>query len=116
MSFEVGKKVVCIDGNFDITDPEFRLVFQQLPKKGVVYTIREWDSPSVKLEEVLNSEVPMNMGGIVITEEPGFNERRFKPLQDIANEMSTAILNNIDIEKKDYEEYEYLEVEETELT
>jgi hypothetical protein len=40
MGFKVGQKVVCVNGNFDTHDPEFRLVFKHIHKEGVVYTIR----------------------------------------------------------------------------
>jgi hypothetical protein len=87
MSFKVGQEVVCVNDSFDTSDPNFYRVFTQLPKKGITYTIREYDAPSIKLEEVQNSEVPMDMGGITMTEEPGFNQNRFAPLIEGSKEM-----------------------------
>jgi len=94
MSYKVGQQVVCIDATFDTSDPDFFRVFKQLPSKGKTYTIREYDAPSIKLEEVQNPEIPMDMGGITITEEPGFNQRRFAPLVETSEEMkeSTSVV------------------------
>lgn len=93
MSFKIGQKIVCVDSTFDKSDPDFFRVFQQLPVKGVVYTVREYDAPSVKLEEVQNSEVPMDLGGITMNEEPGFNQNRFAPLIEKSDsvEVSEAV-------------------------
>ena len=112
MGFKVGQKVICVDGSFDTHDEEFRRVFTQLPEEGVVYTIREIDSPSVKLDEISNKPVPMDFGGVTFEEEPGFHERRFKPLEEQVNKMSSAILKGVELEKEDFD---YIEVEETEL-
>ena len=56
------------------------------------------DAPSIKLEEVQNSEVPMDMGGITMNEEPGFNQDRFAPLIDMSEEMAET--TSIEIEKE----------------
>jgi hypothetical protein len=111
MSYKVGQEVVCINSTFDTSDPDFYRVFKQLPKKGITYTIREYDAPSIKLEEVQNSEVPMDMGGITMNEEPGFNQNRFAPLIEGRQGMSESSFNTFEPEVK---EYELIEVEETE--
>ena len=98
MSYKVGQEVVCINSTFDTSDPDFYRVFKQLPKKGITYTIREYDAPSIKLEEVQNSEVPMDMGGITMNEEPGFNQDRFAPLIEGSEEMAET--TSIEIEKE----------------
>lgn len=94
MGYKVGQEVVCVNDSFDTSDPDFYRVFTQLPKKDIVYTIREYDAPSIKLEEVQNNEVPMDMGGITMNEEPGFNQNRFAPLISDSEEMAetTAIV------------------------
>jgi hypothetical protein len=49
MKFKVGDKVVCIDDNFDKTKPNFEKIFPNLPIKDLVYTIREYQEPAIKL-------------------------------------------------------------------
>ena len=109
MSYEVGSKVVCVDDTYDLSDPLIRRLSK--PKKDVTYTIREIDSPMLLLEEIVNPEIPIDMGGFVINQEPGFHQNRFAPLHDNRDEMTDALLNSLELE---HEEFEYIEVEETE--
>jgi hypothetical protein len=64
------------------------------------------------LDEVVNKATPMDFGGVSFDEEPGFHERRFEPLQEKVNKLSSSIMKGIEIEKEDHD---YIEVEETEL-
>ena len=92
MSYRVGQKVVCVNDDFLqlAADPNFTRVFKQLPKRDVTYTIREYDAPSMKLEEIQNDEVLMDLGGLSIKEEPGFHQNRFAPLQENVEEMTES--------------------------
>lgn len=83
MGFKVGQKVVCVNDKFDTANPDFFYVFKELPKFGETYTIRESDSPSVKLEEIVNPQVQFDLDGLTIVEEGAFNENRFVPLQSM---------------------------------
>jgi hypothetical protein len=110
MGFKVGSKIVCVNDEFDLSDPLIRVMVK--PKYNVTYTVRDCDEGMVRLEEVVNKEVPMDFGGMVIMTEPGFAENRFAPLQDNRDELTESLLNDLEVDK---EEYEYIEVEETEL-
>ena len=95
--FEPGEKVVCVDDRFH---PEIAFLFTALPKKDVVYTVREcdmgrakwvsaqkgWDSVDMKvlLVELSNPLDPSTLKGC--PSELGFAARRFAPLTDVPNE------------------------------
>lgn len=80
MKFKVGDKVVCIDDNFDRSKPNFEKIFPNLPVKDSVYTIREYQEPSIKLVEVVNPTSLINLDGIIIEDEGAFHEKRFAPV------------------------------------
>ncbi len=87
-----GQKVVCINDTF----PDLiRALYQQLPVKGVTYTIREvflgrekvvkgGDSATVGLllEELRNGPDPFHAG----KQELGFTSERFAPLEELPDE------------------------------
>ena len=86
MSFEIGQKVVCVDDAFSA---EISEMVSELPKKGLVYTIREISrgrksaqpggrlTMILRLEEIVNA--PEDRPGFA-PEEPGFRSCRFRPL------------------------------------
>lgn len=110
MSYKPGSKVVCVNDKFDLSDPIIRSMSK--PKKDVTYTVRDCEDGMVRLEEISNKQIPMDFAGVVLMVEPGFAQDRFAPLLDNRDKMTDSLLNNIELEK---EEFEYLEVEETEL-
>jgi hypothetical protein len=81
---EIGQKVVCINDVF--THPNTHIHFQNLPKYGVTYTIRELtyvqlnNTHRVLLEEIRNRKIYMEilMGKV----EPAFDAKRFVPLDE----------------------------------
>lgn len=93
-----GKKVVCINDDFDGLSEANRKVFSKLPVKDKVYTVREFDDPSLKLEEIVNPVVTMNVGGILMEQEGAFHKSRFAPLLENRDELSESILADISIE------------------
>lgn len=77
--FKVGDKVICIDDDFtDIVDIMIKN-FDQLPRKGQEYTIRNierWDGRlRVLLVEITN---PPFQDGVLKGVEPGFCASRFR--------------------------------------
>jgi hypothetical protein len=88
---QVGQRVVCINDTFESWVHEY---YDQLPSKGLIYTIRAVslgrgtlrgsDSAEVKLllEELHNAQDPHHMGG----EELGFRSDRFAPLEEVEME------------------------------
>lgn len=83
-----GQKVVCINDTFPAL---VRAIYQQLPVKGVTYTIREvflgrekvvkgGDSATVGLllVELINPKDPFHQG----QQELGFSSERFAPLEE----------------------------------
>ena len=83
-----GQRVVCTNDTFT---PTVRAIYQQLPRKGDTYTIREvflgrerivkgGDSATVGLllHELVNPPDPFHKGG----EELGFSSERFAPLEE----------------------------------
>ena len=87
-----GQRVVCVNDTFT---PSVRALYQQLPVKGDVYTIREvflgrekivkgGDSATVGLllEELKNPPDPFHQG----KEELGFSSERFAPLGELPAE------------------------------
>jgi len=92
-----GKKVVCVNDDFSGLPENNMRAFRQLPVKDVVYTIREFDDPSLKLEELLNPIVTMNVGGILMDQEGAFHKSRFAPLLEDREEMTDSILESIGI-------------------
>ncbi|HUR57519.1 MAG TPA: hypothetical protein VM029_07410 [Opitutaceae bacterium] len=88
-----GQKVVCINDTFT---PAIRALYQQLPVKDNIYTIREvflgrekivkgGESATVGLllEELKNPKDPFHQG----EQELGFSSERFAPLNEVPDEM-----------------------------
>lgn len=85
---QVGQRVVCINDTFESWVHEY---YDQLPQKGLTYTIRAVslgrgtlrgsDAAEVKLllEELHNAQDPHHVGG----EELGFRSDRFAPLEEV---------------------------------
>jgi hypothetical protein len=91
-----GQKVVCINDTFT---PTIRALYQQLPVKDDIYTIREvflgrekivkgGDSATVGLllEELKNPADPFHQG----QQELGFSSERFAPLEELPDEEVEA--------------------------
>jgi hypothetical protein len=91
-----GQKVVCINDTFT---PTIRALYQQLPVKDDIYTIREvflgrekivkgGDSATVGLllEELKNPADPFHQG----QQELGFSSERFAPLEELPDEKIEA--------------------------
>ena len=91
-----GQKVVCINDTFT---PTIRALYQQLPVKDDIYTIREvflgrekivkgGDSATVGLllEELKNPSDPFHQG----KQELGFSSERFAPLEELPDEEVAA--------------------------
>jgi hypothetical protein len=91
-----GQKVVCVNDTFS---PAVRALYQQLPVKHDVYTIREvflgrekivrgGDTATVGLllEELKNPPDPFHQG----QQELGFSSERFAPLNELPDEKVEA--------------------------
>ncbi len=87
-----GQRVVCIN---DLFSPTVRALYQQLPVKDNIYTIREvflgrekivkgGDTATVGLllEEIVNPKDPFHQG----EQELGFSSERFAPLNELPDE------------------------------
>ncbi len=97
-----GQRVACVNDTFP---PEASLVYRQLPKKGVIYTIRAvflgrsklvpakpGDSDGevgLLLEEIRNQdhEARFSLGGL----EPGFSSERFAEIEEKAETRKIAV-------------------------
>jgi hypothetical protein len=92
-----GQRVVCINDTFS---PVVRKIYQQLPRKGGTYTIREvflgrervvkgGDTATVGLllQELVNPPDPFHKGG----EELGFSSERFAPLEEAPPEEESEL-------------------------
>jgi hypothetical protein len=86
---EVGQKVVCVDDNFP---KAVVLLYKSLPKKGVIYVIRDvvlgvnWKSEPgevclylIGLNNPLSKTPPYP--------ERGFNAERFRPLEEMKSKV-----------------------------
>lgn len=122
MSFKVGQKVVCVNDDFTEhkkNDPNFHVGLQNLPKEGVTYTVRTSEGPAIRLDELVNPVIPINLGDrqspLWIEDEPAFHMSRFAPLLDNRDQLTDSLLNDLtkDI-NKDVKEYEPLLVPEDE--
>jgi len=91
-----GQKVVCINDTFTAT---IRALYQQLPVKDNIYTIREvflgrekivkgGDSATVGLllRELKNPADPFHQG----QQELGFSSERFAPIEELPEEKAEA--------------------------
>ncbi|MGB0581699.1 MAG: hypothetical protein ACPGVU_18540 [Limisphaerales bacterium] len=93
--FQVGQQVVCIDDAF----PEIvKLVYEQLPKEGDIYTVRAVyvgrgkivnktagssdGEIGILLQELKNPPDPGHLGG----NELGFNSERFRSLTELSED------------------------------
>lgn len=89
-NFRVGQKVVCIN---DVPDPGRRFTDCIPPKRGMVYTVRDYvpshygNWTAIRLVEVVRR--PDNMG---------FRASRFRPLVERKTDISifTAVLNKLE--------------------
>jgi hypothetical protein len=92
-----GQRVVCINDTFTAV---VRKIYQQLPRKGDTYTIREvflgrervvkgGDTATVGLllQELVNPPDPFHAGG----EELGFSSERFAPLEEVPPEEESEL-------------------------
>jgi len=83
--FKPGQKVVCVSDAF--TNPQTHVHFQQLPKYGEEYTVREY-KPSVLgfyparllVVELVNKPIYQPMFGGKV--EPGFDASRFISVEE----------------------------------
>ncbi len=104
--FEQGEKVVCINDTFESFH---RKIYRQLPKKGVVYTVRECSlgrlktgssNPGVSyrllLEEISNDLDPYM--DEATAEELGFRSDRFAPIVSIEDSVEEKKLAAIGVE------------------
>jgi hypothetical protein len=81
---KIGQKIVCVNDVF--THLNTLIHFQNLPKYGVTYTVRELtyvqtnNTYRVLLEEIHNKKIYIEvlMGKV----EPGFDSKRFVPLDE----------------------------------
>lgn len=91
-----GQKVICINDTFS---PTVRALYQQLPVKDTIYTVREvflgrekivrgGDTATVGLllEELTNPMDPFHQG----EQELGFSSERFAPLNTLPDEEVAA--------------------------
>lgn len=95
MTYAPGNRVVCVDDDFSELSEKSMKAFRQLPVKNAVYTIREFEDPSIKLEEIKNPKIKINMGGVLIDGEAGFHKSRFAPLLDNRNQLTDSLLEKI---------------------
>jgi hypothetical protein len=91
-----GQKVACVNDTFT---PTIRALYQQLPVKHDVYTIREvflgrekivrggeTATVGLLLEELKNPPDPFHQGN----QELGFSSERFAPLEELPDEQVEA--------------------------
>ena len=105
--YETGEKVVCVD---DRIHPEIAYLYNQLPKKGTVYTVRDCtlgttnvfaadQNPTflVLLEELIN---PMDPHTLMASQqqELGFRSDRFAPVEKIEAEEEDYALVGVGAE------------------
>lgn len=101
--YEIGEEVVCVDDKFH---PEIAALFQELPKKDVVYTVRDCSigtknswvgnggehnfvAYKLLLKEIKNSMDPHTENGC--REELGFNAERFRSLEEYYQEKEEKV-------------------------
>jgi len=87
MEFKIGQKVVCVNDIFDKNLPRFTEVFEQLPKKNKTYTVRLSECGRILLEEIINPETAINLGPVIVFDEPGFDSNRFRDLAEMMKEF-----------------------------
>lgn len=89
MTFYVGQKVVCID---DQGFSQAQVLLAQLPVRGMIYRVRSFTPRgAVRFDELNNARFTNPLDGYGI--EPGFDQRRFRPLTDIS--IFTEILDRV---------------------
>jgi len=105
--FSKGQRVVCINDDFP---PLAYELFDQLPKKDSVYTVRacyigrgnlvkaesgQKDGEiGVLLEEIRNPRDPALKAGL--NGEMGFNSERFAPLQELTDDETRTAVEEVD--------------------
>jgi hypothetical protein len=84
-NFTVGDKVVCVDDDFSKCWMNPNIVFPSLPKKGVVYVVKE-------LAVALNGEAGIKIIGCESFCKDGmFYPRRFRLLTEMKQDSEVAI-------------------------
>ena len=82
---QIGQKVICINDVFK--HPNTPIHFQNLPKYGVTYTVREFtyvqanNTYRVLLEEIRNKKIYIDL--VMAKVEPAFDAKRFVPLDEL---------------------------------
>lgn len=104
MAFRIGQKVVCIDDSIPqggtVYSKRLRCTFRLLGdlsglKRGAIYTVRgidiDWadDLPVLFLEEIVRPPFHTEQ------QETGFDQRRFRPLQERKRETSIAVFERL---------------------
>lgn len=84
--FEIGEEVICIDDDFDNNADFF---YQELPRRGVSYTVRDCfplkGMTAIVLNEITNKplDVPQFNPEYSLSFEPSFSAKRFTNEKDI---------------------------------
>lgn len=88
MSFKVGQKVVCIDGNFSM-HPHINNHYQALPIENQIYTVRAvrpmGAEGGILLEELVNAPIYFELYQGKL--EPAFNPKRFVSLEEFEESL-----------------------------
>ena len=62
------------------------------PELGKIYTVRGFsDKGGFLLEEIVNTEIPVEVGGFINYEEPGFAIWRFEPANPLIAEVRAVL-------------------------
>jgi len=116
--FQNGQRVVCIDDSFE---PWVFDLFQDLPKKNVIYTVRSVKSGRSNPQFVVDDDANLSIGAAdfdilillkelsnpddphsSIQQELGFRSERFAPLQEDFEENEEFEVVGIGQEEKDF--------------
>lgn len=91
-NFNLGDKVVCVDDKFP---PDIGKLYDALPVKDVTYVVRDI---RLGINLTLQGDVSVLLIGLVNPKadskaslERGFRADRFRPLEELQNENSTAV-------------------------
>lgn len=106
--FKNGNRMVCID---DVWPVWVKMFYTQLPKKGSIYTLRDFDmgcNPNTASE---NSDKSLLLSGSkeytvwvhecvnpihpISKKEPGFSAKRFAPIENISIEQAEHLMDVI---------------------
>jgi hypothetical protein len=92
--FQVGQKVVCINGEYDFAA---KVCVPNLPAKGRIYTVRdlttEGSGPGIRLYELVNPSILHSNYPQPV--EPAFHPDRFRPVIERKTDITvfTEMLN-----------------------